>query len=426
MRAHSHYQYRCFTCQKEYKAHEIEPDQYLCPKCGSSEKQMPLDGTLSVEYDYAALKKDLKRERFLHISPGRMWEYPQLWPLSHAAESSHEAFDGIPTEWLSPFILPPNQVGAWNVDGASVSYLDDTRNLTASFKDRASLLVALKALQLGQTEISASSTGNAGTSLAGICARLKMTAHIWVPETIPQGKLLQLAAYGARIYLVKGDYDAAFDIGLEVAMKKGWYNRNTGFNPLTIEGKKSAAFDIFIGMHGTIPDVIFAPTGDGVVLAGLYKGFWELFQLGLIGKLPRLVAAQSEKGDAVCRYLHYGRFEYVPATTIADSINAGAPRNLHMAVHAIRETHGTAVAVSDESILDAQKRIARECGLLVEPAAAASLACYLKLRDEGGLADRERVMLLFTGHGLKDPASMSRWLECPEALTADEWRQRLT
>lgn len=387
---------------------------------------MPLNGTLSIEYDYAALKKDLKRERFLHISPGRMWEYPQLWPLAHAAESSHEAFDGIPTEWLSPFILPPNQVGAWNVDGASVTYLDDTRNLTASFKDRASLLVALKALQLGQTEISASSTGNAGTSLAGICARLKMTAHIWVPETIPQGKLLQLAAYGARIYLVKGDYDAAFDIGLEVAMKKGWYNRNTGFNPLTIEGKKSAAFDIFVGMHGTIPDVIFAPTGDGVVLAGLYKGFWELFQLGLIGKLPRLIAAQSDRGDAVCRYLQCGRFEYSPATTIADSINAGAPRNLYMAVHAIRETNGTAVAVSDESILDAQKRIARECGLLVEPAAAASLACYLKLRDEGGLADRERAMLLFTGHGLKDPASMSRWLERPQAFTANEWRQRLT
>jgi threonine synthase len=425
MKDSAHYIYRCFTCQREYSASEIEPDRYLCSHCGKSEKQQPLEGTLSIEYDYAAVKRDWKRERFLHLAPGRMWEYPHLWPLQYGSNAAHEPFDGISTDRLSPFALPQNQLGHWTVDGVRVDYLDDTRNLTASFKDRASLLVALKALQFGIHEISASSTGNAGTSLAGICARLQMTAHIWVPENIPQGKLLQLVAYGARVYLVQGDYDAAFDIGLEMSLKKRWYNRNTGYNPLTIEGKKSAAYDIFLGSRGNIPDIVIAPTGDGVVLSGLYKGFWELRELGLIEKIPRLVAAQSDRSDAVCRYLKSGTFEYLPATTIADSINAGAPRNLYMAAHAVRETNGAAVAVSDENILLAQKRIARECGLLVEPAAASSFACYLIMRADGSIAGHERALLLFTGHGLKDPAAMSKWIERPPSRSADEWRKHL-
>lgn len=418
------YIYRCFTCHRTLTPEQIEPDGYLCPDCGSWKTQRPLEGTLWIEYDYPALRKKIARERFRSLNPGRMWEYPDLWPLKPATKSD-DAFSDIAKSTLEGFALPQNQLGSWELDGARVEYLDDTRNLTGSFKDRASLLVALKAGQLGIREISASSTGNAGTSLAGICARLRMIAHIWVPAAIPQGKLLQLAAYGVRVYLVNGDYDAAFDIGLEMALKQHWYNRNTGFNPLTIEGKKSAAYDIFLARKCSVPDVIFVPTGDGVVLTGLYKGFRELRELELTDKLPRLIAVQSERGDAVCRYFRSGTFEYVPATSIADSINAGAPRNLYMAAHALRETNGLAVAVSDENILAAQQRIARETGLLVEPAAASSLAGYLQLRHEGVIGTREQAVLLFTGHGLKDPAALERWAKRPPSRSADEWREFL-
>lgn len=420
-----HYIYKCSACGRTWPPERIEPDGYLCPDCGKWRKQEPLEGVLRIEYDYASLRNRMDRARFLSLSPGRMWEYPELWPLKVATKTG-EAFAGIARSRLESFALPQNQLGIWELDGTRVEFLDDTRNLTGSFKDRASLLVALKALQLGIREISASSTGNAGTSLAGICARLGLTAHIWVPAAIPQGKLLQLVAYGARVYLVNGDYDAAFDIGLEMAMKHGWYNRNTGFNPLTIEGKKSAAYDVFLASRGSVPDMVFVPTGDGVVLAGLHKGFWELRELGFIETLPRLVAVQSERGDAVCRYVRTGKFEYKPATTLADSISAGAPRNLFMAAQALRETNGDAVAVSDESILAAQRRIARETGLLVEPAAASSLAGYLKLRADGAVNENVRVLLLFTGHGLKDPAALERWAERPPSRTADEWRQLLS
>jgi threonine synthase len=371
-----HYTYKCSACGRAWPPEEIEPRGYLCPNCGKWQAQKPLEGALRIEYDYDLLRRTLDRARFRSIPPGRMWDYPELWPLK-AATGSNEAFAGIGNSQLKSFALPQNQLGSWELDGASVEFLDDTRNLTGSFKDRASLLVALKALQLGVREISASSTGNAGTSLAGICARLGLTAHIWVPAAIPRGKLLQLIAYGARVYLVNGDYDAAFDVGLEMAMKHGWYNRNTGFNPLTIEGKKSAAYDVFLAAKGSVPDYIFVPTGDGVVLAGLHKGFWELRELGLIETLPHLIAVQSERGDALCRYMKSGKFEYIPSTTIADSISAGAPRNLFMATQALQETNGLAVAVSDEKILEAQRRVARETGILVEPAAAASLAGYL-------------------------------------------------
>jgi threonine synthase len=308
---------------------------------------------------------------------------------------------------------------------SKVFFLDDTRNPTSSFKDRASMLVALKAKELGIKEIAAASTGNAGSSLAGICARLGLRAHIWVPAAIPEGKLLQLLAYGAQVYLVEGNYDMAFDLCLEISEGMEWYNRNTAYNPLTIEGKKSAAYDIFFSTsQEAMPDVILVPTGDGVIIAGIYKGLWELLQLGLISKLPRLVAVQSQLSDSLVRYRASGKFEYVSPSSIADSINAGAPRNLFMAADALAQTEGLAVAVSDESILDAQKELARNHGMLVEPAAAAGLAGYHALQKEGYFKKQDRVLLMFTGHGLKDPRSIERWINKPVALAPSQWREQ--
>ena len=151
--------------------------------------------------------------------------------------------------------------------------LDETRNPTLSYKDRATSLVVLKAIELGINEIAAASTGNAGSSLAGICARLGLSARIYVPQNIPDAKRIQIKAYGAKLEVVDGDYDKAFDVCLEESKKNNWYNRNTAYNPLTIEGKKSAAYDIFISTQGIIHDVILVPVGDGVIISGIFKGF---------------------------------------------------------------------------------------------------------------------------------------------------------
>ena len=394
------YLYKCFNCNKEFSTEVIEKEfHYLCPDCGKAEKNRPLEGVLTVEYDYGELKKKLSREAFLKLTPGKFWMYPDLWPVN---------FQNFRDDQLIKLSLPSDQLLKYTIDKKEFWVLDDTRNPTLTYKDRASSLVALKALQLGINEIAAASTGNAGSSLAGICARLGLKARIYVPKNIPEAKRIQIEAYGAKLTVVDGDYDKSFDVCLEESSKNNWYNRNTGYNPLTIEGKKSAAYDVFISSQGNIPDVIFVPVGDGVIISGIYKGFKELLTLSWIDKLPKLIAVQSTGSDALIRFLNTGRFEYKPANTIADSISAGAPRNLYMAADAVKESNGFAIAVTDEEILSAQKKFITQTGILCEPSSASVYAAYKKLLFACKLNPTDKILLLITGNGLKDIESLRK------------------
>jgi threonine synthase len=419
----NHYFYKCFDCDSRFSIEEIEPVfRYLCPQCGKAGKNQPLKGVLWVEYDYEKLKQELDRGDFLNFPCGEFWHYPRLWPLDSCEEKGKIIIRDVTEQHLNRIRLNTHPLLEYRIDDQPVLFFDDTRNPTLSYKDRASIIVAVKALQMGINEIAAASTGNAGSSLAGICARLGLKAHLFVPESIPTAKRLQIQSFGAEIYLVKGDYDQAFDLSLEISKKKGWYNRNTAYNPLTIDGKKSGAYDIFIALGGKVPDVVLVPVGDGVILSGMFKGFWELWQLGWIEKLPQLVAVQSKGSDALVRYLDTGQFEYHPASTMADSISAGAPRNLYMAAHAVKESNGKAIAVSDNEIFQAQKFLGQQTGLLVEPAAAATLAGYRKLKSKGMIpGSTTRVLLMMTGNGLKDVKALNQWNPVPDARTIEEW-----
>ncbi len=394
----SNYVYKCSQCYKEFEANEIESNfVYLCPSCGKAEKNKPLQGVLTVEYYYSELKKKVSRENFLKLPAGKFWLYPYLWPVN---------FQNFREDQLTKLALPSDQLLKYTVNKKEFWILDDTRNPTLSYKDRASSLVALKALELGISEIAAASTGNAGSSLAGICARLGLNARIYVPKNIPEAKRIQIEAYGAKLIVVDGDYDKAFDVCLEESKQNNLYNRNTAYNSLTIEGKKSAAYDIFISSQGKIPDVIFVPVGDGVIISGIYKGFKELLTLNWIDKLPKLIAVQSTGSDALFRYLTTGKFEYKSADTIADSISAGAPRNLYMAADAVKESNGFALVVTDEEILSAQKEFIMQTGILCEPSSASVYAAYKKLISEDRISNVDKILLLITGNGLKDIESL--------------------
>lgn len=396
----SNYIYKCFNCKKEFPPEIIEKEfHYLCPTCGAAENNKPLKGVLTVEYDYQYLKKKLSRKDLLKLTAGKFWLYPDLWPIN---------FQHFTYDQLIKLSLPSDQFLKYTINKRELWILDDTRNPTLSYKDRASSLVALKALQLGIKEIAAASTGNAGSSIAGICARLGLKARIFVPKNIPEAKRIQIEAYSARLTVVDGDYDKAFDVCLEESKKNKWYNRNTAYNPLTVEGKKSAAYDIFISSQGNIPDLIFVPVGDGVIISGIYKGFKELLALNLIDKLPKLIAVQSTGSDALVRYLTTGKFEYKPANTIADSISAGAPRNLYMAADAVKKSNGFAIAVTDEEILTAQKEFIKQTGILCEPSCTSAYAAYEKLLSDDKLYSSERYLLLTTGNGLKDVESLRK------------------
>lgn len=409
------YKYICKDCNTEFDSALIESKMiYLCPNCGSCEKNQPLKGVLTIEYDYKQLKNIYTKDKFLNFTAGKIWDYPDLWPID---------FNKIDKNDLEKLSLPSNQILRYNVDGRELSFQDETRNPTYSYKDRASILVALKAKELVINEIAAASTGNAGSSLAGICARLGITSHIFVPKNIPEAKRIQIQSYGANIYVVDSDYDQTFDLCLEVSTKNNWYNRNTAYNPLTIEGKKSAAYDIFINTNGNLPDYIFIPVGDGVIISGIYKGFLELKKLGIIERLPKLIAVQAEGSCAVVDFISSNRFEYKPANTIADSISAGAPRNLYMAVNAVKESNGFGTKVSDEEILSSQKLLAYKTGLLVEPSCASTFAGYQKVKDK--IEKDDKVMLLMTGSGLKDFEALKKWNEKLSVKSSNEWKSFL-
>lgn len=405
-----HYHYKCFNCRSNYDANEIESNQiYLCPSCGKLEKNKPLVGVLEIVYDYDKIKNEISQKEFLKNGVGKFWQYPYLWPLDFKTNK----IEVISETELNKLSLLDNPISEINYENENIKIFDDSRNPTLSYKDRASILVALKAIQLGIKEISAASTGNAGSSLAGICARLGLQSHIFVPRNIPESKRIQIQSFGAKIYIIDGDYDEAFDICLEISQKEKWYNRNTAFNPLTIEWKKSSVYDMFISLGGSLPDNIFVSVGDGVIISGIYKGLRELLKLGWIEKLPKLFAVQADGSCAVIDYLKSGKFEYQPAHTLADSISAGAPRNLFMAANAVKNTNGKGVIVSDHEIISAQKILSQQFGILSEPAAAASFAGYKKLVDKNHVIGDS--ILMITGNGLKDISALESWNEKPNA-----------
>lgn len=373
-------QYICSECGKRY---EILPEIMLCPDCSKKQQpNEPLRGILEVEY-----------------SP-----LPGLRPG-----------DYLPVE---PRFFPQLPVGNTPLWKTAISgthrelYIkDDSRNLSASFKDRASLLVAAFAIRHGISEVAVASTGNAGSSMAAIAAASGLKSTIFLPEKAPRAKMIQALQYGARLITVDGNYDKAFDLSLEYSDKYGVLSRNTAYNPLTIEGKKSAAIELFQQME-SLPDYIFVPCGDGVILGGMYKGFRDLLRYGFTERIPLLVAVQAEGSAAIFNALRDGKFHPVRSHTLADSIAVDVPRGGYYALQQLQRYGGRAITVTDTAILIAQKKLSGATGLFAEPAAAAVYAGYEKIRAE--LPENARIVLLITGSGLKDIDSAVKELKFPE------------
>lgn len=282
---------------------------------------------------------------------------------------------------------------------------DDTRNPSGSTKDRASALVVAKAIEYRRDTVAAASTGNAATALAAIAAASGIRAVLFVPASVPETKLVQMLAYGADVLPIDGTYDQAFELCVQACQRFGWYNRNTALNPFTIEGKKTAALEIAAAITPECPDVVVVPVGDGVIIAGIAKGFSDLRRAGLISHIPRLIAVQPEGSAAIVTALVAGDDDIqavLEAESVADSLVVQAPRNARLCLRQIRASNGGAVAVADEAIIAAIAELAEMTGVFAEPAAAASLA-GLHAAIETGLVDTtERIVLLVTGTGLKD------------------------
>ena len=397
------YRFECSECGTGY---DPDPERMVCERCAAKQTEGGrVRGVLHVMLDPLPPKIELGPEHGLdtlglfspsEIAPGleRAMAVGRT-PLLPAAGLGRRL--GVERLWLK----------------------DDTRNPSGSTKDRASLLVAAKALEFGFQTLAVASTGNAATALAAVTAHTGQQAVVFVPATAPEAKRVQMQTYGARVIAVQGTYDQAFELCLQACRRWGWYNRNTALNPFTIEGKKSAALEIAVQMHPELPDVVLVPTGDGVILAGVAKGFDDLLRAGWIHRRPRLIAVQPEGSSAIVRALEDGARSpaaHPNAAGVADSLVVEMPRNGKLCLRRIRESRGAGVRVSDDEIVASIQRLARSTGVFAEPAAAAVVAGLEQALRRDLVARDERVVLLITGTGLKDVPAAAAGLTPQPAL----------
>ncbi|HBA60956.1 MAG TPA: threonine synthase [Elusimicrobia bacterium] len=391
---------QCIRCGKDHKFNDTK---YNCAACG---------GNLQVLYDYNLIKKRLNYDVLKDNAEHSIWRYLDILPIA-----SIKTVPPVQVGWTP--LYKAEKLGA--ECGVPNLYIkDDGRNPSASFKDRASAVVTARALELKEKVICCASTGNAASSLACLTGSLDMKTMIFVPETAPAAKVAQLLVFGAIVIMVKGTYDDAFELCLKATQEYGWYNRSTGINPLTREGKKTCSFEICEQLKWETPDKVFVPVGDGNIISGIWKGFVEFHRLGIIERLPQLIAVQAEGSDSIKRSLETGTdVQPVSGKTVADSISVSLPRDGLAAVMAIRDSGGYAVSVTDAEILDAIPRIARGSNVFAEPAAAATYAGLQKAVKEGKVKETESVVLLITGNGLKDVQSAMKSVGKPFLIKPD-------
>jgi len=384
------FNYKCSQCSASY---EIVPELMLCPECSSTHKSgQPLNGVLEVE-------------------------------LSGTLESN-DPLDFLPVEGQYFPAIPVGNTPLWQPENLQKKYgfpelylKDDGVNPTGSLKDRASFLVAAFARKHGIREVVVASTGNAGSSMAGVGAAAGLKVKLFLPKTAPQAKMIQALQYGADLVLADKNYDQAFSLSLEYSNTRGGMNRNTAYNPMTIEGKKTVSIEIFKQLKKA-PDHVFVSVGDGVIMSGVYKGFRDLLQLGRIDKIPVVHAVQASGSDAICRAMESGDFDgqaespVRAAKTVADSISVDTPSNGHLALKNLKAFGGHCFRVTDEEILSAQKELSSTCGLFSEPAAATAYAGFLK--QKAALDSNETCVVLLTGNGLKDINSATAKIVVPE------------
>lgn len=395
---------QCFNCHTH---HPFEFPAYLCPACG---------GNLAVTYDLDAVRSGFIKPTAAELAVRGHFAYDALLPVSGDGAAAFSLVVGG-----SQLISRPDLAGS---SGLSQLFLkDDTRLPSSSFKDRASSVLLAMAASRGIERVCTASTGNAGCSMACLCADGGLGAFVFVPESAPAAKIAQLLFYGATVAKVQGSYDDAFDLCWRISNEYGWLNRSTGWNPFTREGKKTVSFEIAQQLDWQAPDAVFVPVGDGNIISGVYKGFSELAAIGAIERCPAIIAVQSTGSNAIAQAVDRVEngcavtesVKAVSATTMADSISVDLPRDGVAAVRAVVESGGFAVEVTDAQIREAIVSLSRRAGVFAEPAGATSYAGLLEWVAGGRRGGYENVVCLITGNGLKDVTAAASLLQ--DAIT---------
>jgi threonine synthase len=373
--------------------------EYFCPVCGYT------DGILDVLYDYESVKRELNASALAENSDYSIWRYLPLLPVN-----DRKLIPNLQVGW-TPLYDASRLAGELGIARCWVK--DEGRNPTASFKDRASAVGVVKALEKRATRITCASTGNAASSLAGFSAAAGIAATIFVPARAPVAKVAQLLVFGAQVFSVQGSYDEAWELCMKASAEFGWYNRNCAINPYLIEGKKTVSLELaeqFMRLTpGNFPDWVVVSVGDGCTIGGVWKGLCEMHLLGFIPRLPRILGVQAE-GCKPFLTAWQDKSSLVPCNpnTLADSIAVGHPRNFSKGMSAVTESAGAFVSVTDEEILQSIPMLAQKVGVFGEPAGVAGVAGVRRAVESGIINRTESVAIVMTGNGLKDIQSAIR------------------
>ena len=374
----------CGLCGTRHEAHRLHN---LCTACGKP---------LLVRYDLERAKMFLKKESL----PGRrpdMWRYREMLPL--------ERDDNIVSlgEGWTP-LLRAVRLGR-RVGVPDLFIKDESQNPTQSFKARGMAAAVSMAKELGVKKLAVPSAGNAAGALAAYAARAGLKSYIFMPRDTPRANVVECQQTGAHVTLMDG---LITDCGAEVGRRKekeGWFDVSTLKEPYRIEGKKTLGYELAEQMEWRLPDVIIYPTGGGTGLIGMWKAFDEMQQLGWIGsKRPRMVTVQAEGCAPIVRAFEQGnRFadEFPNAATTASGLRVPKAIGDFLILDALRASGGTAVAVSDEELIEAVHDIGAVEGLFCAPEGAACLPALRKLVESGEVNKHERVVLFNTGSGVK-------------------------
>ncbi|MDW8359942.1 MAG: threonine synthase [Candidatus Caldarchaeum sp.] len=387
-------------------------DRLVCSRCGAvyQYSDSPLMcrrndfGRLDIIYDYDAARESFSRQAVSRRVWGGVWRYWELLPVEGKyAASLMEG--GTP-------LLKTKKLGE-HLGFKSFFVKDETRNPTASFKDRAMAVGAAKAVETGRRDVVIASSGNAASSLAAYSASLGLRCHAFVPEDVSTGKASQLLLYGAKVFRVKQTVegrDPTVDLMVQTVSSWGWYPCPSfgPFNPYQVEGPKTIVYEVLEQLGWSVPDALLIPTGSGCLAAGIWKGLRDLMQLGLIDSYPSIVPVQPAGNQPLASAIKQGKaFSDIQPEKNPRSIASGLldpyPWDGDAVIEGVKATHGCAETVEEDEIRESVRLLARMEGVFAEPSGAVGVLAAKKLLEAGWLDKSDTVVVLATGSGLKEP-----------------------
>jgi threonine synthase len=373
---------RCRVCETQYPLDPIG----VCARCF---------GPLDPIYDRDEQRRTVSRAS-IEAGPASIWRYADLLPVAAPAEQRL-------APGFTPLVQAPRLAEALGVGELWLKL--DTANPTHSFKDRVVAVAAAKAIELGRTTLSCSSTGNLANAVAARAAAEGLEAVVLVPASLEPEKLIATSIYGARIIAVEGSYDDCSRLSVELSFELDWAFCNVGFRSYYAEGSKTLAFEVAEQLGWSLPDAVIAPIGSGSMFTKVHQGFGELLTLRLVdGTTPRLFGGQGEGCSPVAHaFANETKVKPVRASTIAKSIAIGSPADGDLAVAAARDSGGSIHPVAEDQIVDNIALLAETTGVFGETAPAVTLGALRSAVDRGELGESDRVVLLVTGDGLKTP-----------------------